>query len=36
MENGMNTTKNELNTAAELEDFSKIEVIDEYVLLAIK
>ena len=36
MENGMNTTKNELYTAAELEDFSKIEVIDEYVLLAIK
>ena len=32
----MNTTKNELYTAAELEDFSKIEVIDEYVLLAIK
>lgn len=36
MENGMNTTKNELYTAAELEDFSKIEVIDKYVLLAIK
>ncbi len=32
----MNTTKNELYTAAELEDFSKIEVIDKYVLLAIK
>ncbi|MFB0959047.1 MAG: IS66 family transposase [Clostridiaceae bacterium] len=32
----MNTRKNELYTAAELENFSKIEVIDKYVLLAIK
>ena len=32
----MNTRKNELYTVAELEDFSKIEVIDKYVLLAIK
>lgn len=36
METGMSTRKNELYTAAELEDFSKIEVIDKYVLLAIK
>ena len=36
MENGINTSKKELYTAAELEDFSKIEVIDEYVLLAMK
>ena len=36
MENGMNTTKKELYTVAELEDFSKIEVIDKYVLLAMK
>lgn len=36
MEISMNTRKNELYTAAELEDFSKIEVIDKYVLLAIK
>ena len=36
METSMNTRKNELYTAEELEDFSKIELIDEYVLLAIK